>query len=83
VPAAVFQVMGPAPARGANCAGKAGQSVTIGIAPDGKTLYGTAWQHGSDFGQPKIVPVSTATNTPGKPILFPIHVSLPWGVLTP
>jgi DNA-binding beta-propeller fold protein YncE len=61
-----------------------GQSVTIGISPDGKTLYGAAWQHGgSDFGRPKIVPVSTATNTPGKPILFPIRVSLPWGVLTP
>lgn len=31
-----------------------------GFTPDGKTLYAVAWD--------KIVPISTATNTPGKPI---------------
>ena len=39
---------------------RVGVSVEIAITPDGKTLYGAALN--------KVVPISTATNTPGKPI---------------
>jgi len=35
----------------------------MAMTPDGKTLYA--------LGQGKVVPVSTATNQPGKPIRFP------------
>jgi hypothetical protein len=42
-----------------------GASVEIALTPDGKTLYGAA--------RNKVVPISTATNTPGQPIR---HVAL-------
>jgi hypothetical protein len=42
-----------------------------------------AWKTPGIASQPKIVPVSTITNTPGNPIILPIRVGIPWGVITP
>ena len=44
------------------------------MTPDGKTLYAAA-EH-------KVIPISTATNTPGKPIPVSIRVGLPGDVVT-
>jgi DNA-binding beta-propeller fold protein YncE len=39
----------------------------MAITPDGKTLYDVSWTNRGD-GPSYVIPVSTATNTPGKPI---------------
>jgi hypothetical protein len=44
----------------------------IAIIPDGETVYAAA--------QNKVAPISTATNTPGKPIRLPD--GFPGGILT-
>jgi len=58
-----------------SCSCGAALSLPCGpIAPGGKTLYAVAWH--------KIVPISAATNTPGKPI--PVRYGQPDGiVITP
>ena len=52
-----------------------GAGVTIAITPDGKTLYAATVN--------KVIPISTATNTPGKPIRIPIHGAHSFPVITP
>ena len=39
----------------------------MAITPDGKTLYVTSWNNNGD-GPSYVIPIATATNTPGKPI---------------
>jgi hypothetical protein len=46
------------------------------ITPDGKTLYAAARQGG-------IIPISTATNTPGKLIRLPNYRGVPELWITP
>jgi DNA-binding beta-propeller fold protein YncE len=63
-----------------------GDIPVIGLSPDSETLY-TALRvpvrNHPEEGQIKVVPISTATSTPGQAIHIPITVGLPAEVVTP